>query len=92
MEVSQTMTLSLHMCCFTKPFLIHSAMTSETYILGLFVGRSRESRANWESEGTLEQMDHVFKDSVSEKDESRRRAIEAEIVAGINASGGGQKT
>ena len=33
-------------------------------------------------------MDHVFKDSVSEKDESKRRAIENQIIAQINASGG----
>ena len=74
------------------PFVIFLAMISETYRLGLFVGGFQESRANWESKGTLEQMDHVFKDSVSEEDESRRRAIEAEIVAGIDASGAGQKT
>lgn len=30
-------------------------------------------------------MDHVFKDSVSEQDEARRRTIEIEIIAGSNA-------
>lgn len=37
---------------------------------------------------TLEQMDHVFKDSISEEDEARRRAIERDVVAGSHASGG----
>lgn len=41
---------------------------------------------------TLEQMDHVFGDSVSEQDEARRRAIEGEIMAGINASSGEEKS
>ena len=41
---------------------------------------------------TLEQMDYVFGDSVSEQDEARRRAIECEIIAGINASGGEQQS
>ena len=30
---------------------------------------------------TLEQMDHVFKDSVTEEDDNRRKAIESELVA-----------
>ena len=85
--------LCLHFFWFIEALPhIFSHDISETYRLCLFVGGSQESKADWESKGTLEQMDHVFKDSVSEEDESRRRAIEAEIVAGINGSGAGQKT
>ena len=30
---------------------------------------------------TLEQMDHVFKDIKSEQEESRRKAIESEVIS-----------
>lgn len=34
---------------------------------------------------TLEAMDHVFKDIVSEQEEARRRAIKSEIIGGANS-------
>ena len=37
---------------------------------------------------TLEQMDHVFKDSVTEEDDNRRKAIENELLAQNGELGG----
>jgi hypothetical protein len=37
---------------------------------------------------TLEQMDHVFQDSISEEDERRRRAIENELIASSGEASG----
>jgi len=38
---------------------------------------------------TLEQMDHVFKDSTSEREEERRKEIEADIIVRSGSTTGG---